>query len=102
MEMTTAYTSDGPILWAWDWCGGNAGIGKLVTIDEDFLNTYTTTVNGQTAYTTEVRQTDASTTPGRRIVQLPDPGVGPFLHEFRNVDLSDRGYGWVILNLLHA
>src|SRR4051812_9183246 len=37
MEMTTAYTSTGPVLWAWDWCGGNAGVGKVVNIDAAFL-----------------------------------------------------------------
>jgi hypothetical protein len=59
-EMTTAYTSSGPKLWAWDWCGGRDTIGKIVNIDSSFLNTYTTTVNGVPAYTMQEVQTSAS------------------------------------------
>jgi hypothetical protein len=50
----------GPLLWAWNWCGSNNTVGKLVAIDADFLGTYTTTVNGQAAYTTQIVKTSAA------------------------------------------
>jgi len=60
-EMTTAYTADGPLLWAWDWCGGRDTIGKVVNMNASFLATYTTTVDGAPAYTMEEVQTSTST-----------------------------------------
>jgi hypothetical protein len=59
-EMTTAYTADGPLLWAWDWCGGRDTIGKVVNIDAAFLAKYTTTVNGLPSYTMRETQTSTS------------------------------------------
>lgn len=59
-EMTTAYTDTGPLLWAWDWCGGRDTIGKVVKLDAAFRATYTTTVNGQAAYTMREIQTSTS------------------------------------------
>ncbi|WP_432984009.1 cellulose binding domain-containing protein [Dactylosporangium sp. CA-233914] len=56
-EMTTAYTDTGPLLWAWDWCGGRDTIGKVVKMDATFRANYTTTVNGQAAYTMREVQT---------------------------------------------
>jgi hypothetical protein len=60
MEMTTAYTPSGPSLWAWDWCGGRDRVGKLTRMDSTFLSTYTTTVNGQSAYRVDIHRTNAS------------------------------------------
>lgn len=58
-EITTAYVPSGPVVWAWDWCGGRDTVGKAVPIDSSFLATYTTTVNGLPAYT--VREVQTST-----------------------------------------
>jgi hypothetical protein len=60
MEMTTAYTPQGPKLWAWDWCGGRDNVGKVVNMDAAFLATYTTTVNGKPAYSEDIHQTNAA------------------------------------------
>jgi hypothetical protein len=60
IEMTTAYTPDGPLLWAWDWCGGRDGVGKLTRMDSAFLATYTTTVNGRPAYSVDEHRTSAA------------------------------------------
>jgi hypothetical protein len=100
MEMTTAYTSRGPLLWAWDWCGGNAGVGKLVTVDADFLNTYTTTVNGQAACSTEVRQTNASNNTWSSYLYNYRTQVWDLFYTSSGTfDLSDRGYGWDIFEI---
>jgi hypothetical protein len=59
-ELTTAYVSSGPVLWAWDWCSGRDTIGKLVKMDAAFMSTYTTVVNGSSAYSEQEIQTTAS------------------------------------------
>ncbi|MEU3786872.1 carbohydrate-binding protein [Streptomyces sp900129855] len=61
IEMTTAYTPDGPLLWAWDWCGGRDGVGKVTRMDSAFLATYTTTVHGRPAYRLDEHRTSART-----------------------------------------
>jgi hypothetical protein len=60
IEMTTAYTPSGPLLWAWDWCGGRDGVGKAVPMDAAFLATYTTTVNGHPSYSLDEHRTSAA------------------------------------------
>lgn len=60
MEITTAYTPSGPVVWAWDWCGGRDQVGKLTAMDSTFLATYTTIVNGHPAYSLDEHQTAAS------------------------------------------
>jgi hypothetical protein len=100
MEMTTAYTSGGPVLWAWDWCGGNAGIGKLVTIDAGFLATYTTTVNGYAAYRTDVHQTDAaSNTWSAYLYNYQTQAWDTFYTSSGTYDLDDPEFGWDIFEI---
>ncbi|WP_051367269.1 carbohydrate-binding protein [Hamadaea tsunoensis] len=60
IEMTTAYTPSGSKLWAWDWCGGRDGVGKIVNLDASFLATYTTTVNGRAAYSLDEHRTSTT------------------------------------------
>jgi hypothetical protein len=60
IEMTTAYTPTGPYLWAWDWCGGRDGVGKLTPMNAAFLSTYTSTVNGHAAYQLDVHKTSST------------------------------------------
>lgn len=59
IEMTTAYTSTGPVLWAWNWCGAS-GPGKTVKIDAGFMAKYTTVVNGLPSYSVDIHQTSAT------------------------------------------
>lgn len=68
IELTTAITPQGSKLWAWDWCGGRDGIGKVVNIDAAFLATYTTMVNGRSAYS--MQETQVSTSPNVWTVYL--------------------------------
>lgn len=57
MEITTAYwQGGGDELWAWDWCGGD-GPAKEVSIDTNFLATYTSTATGHPAYSVQVVKT---------------------------------------------
>ncbi|WP_432992213.1 carbohydrate-binding protein [Dactylosporangium sp. CA-233914] len=60
IELTTAYTPTGPYLWAWDWCGGRDGVGKLTPMDATFLSTYTTVVNGRRAYSVDEHRTSST------------------------------------------
>jgi hypothetical protein len=60
IELTTAYTPDGPMLWGWDWCGGRDTIGKVVPMDATFLATYTTMVNGRPAYSMDEHKTSTT------------------------------------------
>ncbi|GAA1596357.1 hypothetical protein [Actinoplanes couchii] len=61
IEITTAYTSRNPVVWAWDWCAsGGSGVAKEVTINAGFVATYTTPVNGSPAYSVEISKTNAS------------------------------------------
>jgi hypothetical protein len=61
MEITTAYTPVRPVVWAWDWCAqGNSGVAKEISIDANFVATYTTPVNGLPAYSVDISKTDAS------------------------------------------
>jgi hypothetical protein len=60
IEVTTAYLSEGAVVWAWDWCNGRDDVGKLVTIDSSFLASYTTQVDGRPAYTVDVHRTSTA------------------------------------------
>jgi hypothetical protein len=61
IEITTAYTSGNPVVWAWDWCAsGDSGVAKEIAIDASFVSTYTTQVNGVPAYSVEISKTNSS------------------------------------------
>lgn len=59
-ELTTAYTPNGAYLWAWDWCVA-IDAAKTVPLNSSFVSTYTTTVNGHTAYSMYEALSNAST-----------------------------------------
>jgi len=61
IEITTAYTWDAPVVWAWDWCSGNSGVAKEIAINASFVSTYTTPVNGLPAYSVDIQRTNAGT-----------------------------------------
>jgi hypothetical protein len=95
MEMTTAYTPSGPLLWAWDWCGGNAGVGKAVSMNSSFLSTYTTTVNGLPAYSFEVSQTNAATNAWvAYLYNFQTHAYETFYTSSGSYDLGDTWFGW--------
>ncbi|MFI5916084.1 cellulose binding domain-containing protein [Dactylosporangium sp. NPDC051541] len=100
MEMTTAYTSSGPVLWAWDWCGGNPGVGKLVNIDANFLATYTTSVNGYAAYRTDVHKTNASNNQWTGyLYNYKTSAWDTFYVDSGAYDLDSPGFGWDIFEI---
>jgi hypothetical protein len=95
MEMTTAYTPSGPLLWAWDWCGGRSQVGKAVSMNSSFLSTYTTTVNGQPAYSFEVSQTNASTNEWTGyLYNYTTHAYETFFVSAGSYDLGNNGFGW--------
>lgn len=61
IEVVSAYTQDGATVWAWDWCAATPSPKAVRKIDRSFLDTYTTNVNGQIAYTTADTRTNAAT-----------------------------------------
>jgi hypothetical protein len=95
IEITTAYTPSGPDLWAWDWCGGRDGVGKLVALDSTFLATYTTTVNGHPAYNLDEHKT--STTANTWTAYLYDfktQAWDTFFTSTGTYDLPQYPFGW--------
>ncbi|MEU7866627.1 carbohydrate-binding protein [Dactylosporangium sp. NPDC049140] len=95
IELTTAYTPSGPDLWAWDWCGGRDGVGKLTPMDANFLNTYTTTVNGRRAYSMDEHKT--STTSNTWTVYLYNYVTHAWDTYFTSsgvYDLPQFNFGW--------
>jgi hypothetical protein len=95
MEITTAYTPSGPLVWAWDWCGGNAGVGKAVAINSSFLSKYTTTVNGLPAYTFEVSKTDAATNAwAAYLFNYQTNAFETFYTSSGTYDLGETWFGW--------
>ncbi|GAA1835573.1 hypothetical protein GCM10009682_62140 [Luedemannella flava] len=60
IEITTAYTWDAPVVWAWDWCSSNSGVAKEIPINATFVRTYTTQVNGLPAYSVIIQKTNTA------------------------------------------
>jgi hypothetical protein len=95
IEVTTAYTPDGPLVWAWDWCGGRSRVGKAVPIDSSFLSTYTTTVNGLPAYSVEVSETDAAGNAWTMyLYNFQTHAYESFYTSAGSYDLNDTSFGW--------
>ncbi len=61
IEVTTFYWQGGNGVGAWDWCAASPGFATVSWIDTNFVNTYTTTVQGLPAYTVLDVQTNAVT-----------------------------------------
>jgi hypothetical protein len=100
MEMTTAYTDTGPVLWAWNWCAGFDGVGKLVKIDSSFLSTYTTTLNGYAAYTMDVHKTNASTNEWTAyLFNYQTQAWDVFYVSSGTFDLTGYTFGWDIFEV---
>ncbi len=100
LEMTTAYTPNGPKLWAWDWCGGRDNVGKIVSLDAGFLATYTTTVNGRPAYSLDEHQTDAATNAWTTYLYNYTTGAwDTFYTSSGTFDLARYTYGWDIFEI---
>ena len=100
IEMTTAYLSDGPVVWAWNWCNGSHGVAKLVKIDSSFLSTYTTTVNGYPAYTMDAHQTVASNnTWTAYLFNYRTRAWDTFYTSSGTYDLKSYTYGWDIFEI---
>ncbi len=95
MEMTTAYTPDGPDLWAWDWCGGRDTVGKLTPMNSAFLATYTTTVNGRPAYNVDIHQTSAaSNTWTAYLFNYQTHAWDTYFTSSGTYDLPQFSFGW--------
>jgi hypothetical protein len=103
MEITTAYTPNGQLLWAWDWCGGRSRVGKAVSMDAAFLATYTTTVNGLPAYSFEVSQTNPTGNVWTGyLYNFKTHAYETFYTSSGTYDLDELWFGWDIFEIYSA
>lgn len=98
IEVTTAYDSDGPMLWAWDWCG-SVSAAKVLDIDSSFLSTYTTTVNGRPAYTMDEVLTNGSTNTWTVYLYNHLTGGWDTFYTSSGSDKSGLNFGWDIFEV---
>lgn len=62
IELVTAYSWQSPLpqIWAWDWCADRPAPGRKLDVDDTFVKTYTTTVNGHPAYQARLLRADGN------------------------------------------
>ncbi|WP_131741593.1 carbohydrate-binding protein [Actinomadura roseirufa] len=99
MEITTVYSKAvGNEVWAWSWCG-NDGPAKEIKMDADFLQTYTTTVNGQPAYNVQLVQTNASQNAWSAYLYNYKTKAWSLFFSKSGTDSSKLTYGWDIFEI---
>lgn len=92
IELTTAYTTSGPLLWAWDWCGSESP-GKTVAMNQAFISTYTTSVNGRPAYTMDEVLTGSNNT-WTIYLHNYQTGAWDTFYTSSGTDKSGFDFGW--------
>jgi hypothetical protein len=95
IEVTTYYWQGGNAVGAWDWCAASPGFAAVRGIDANFISTYTTTVNGQPAYTVRDIQTDATTNSWTAYLLNYTTGAWDALYTSANTSkLTETHGGW--------
>ena len=95
IEVTTYYWQGGNAVGAWDWCADSPGFAMTRGIDANFISTYTTTVDGQPAYTVRDVQTDATTNSWTAYLYNFTTGAWDELYTSANTSkLSETHGGW--------
>jgi hypothetical protein len=103
IEITTAYTPSGPDLWAWDWCGGRDGVGKLTPMDASFRSTYTTTVDGHAAYQLDEHRTSTTAnTWTAYLYNYKTAAWDTFFTSSGTYDLPQFPFGWDMFEIYTA
>lgn len=93
IEVVTAYDTTGGAIWAWDWCG-SAGPAKVVQINSDFLAKYTTSVDGDPAYTVREVRTNASSNTWQAALYNQQTKTWDTLFTSSGSDQSGLSEGW--------
>lgn len=93
IEVVTVHNHKVAQVWAWDWCSTIAP-AAIVSMNASFLATYTTTVNGQPAYT--VKDVQTSTSPNTWTAYLFNQTTQAWDTLFTSSGNSQTGlpYGW--------
>ncbi|MFD2466298.1 carbohydrate-binding protein [Amycolatopsis silviterrae] len=99
IEVVTAYgLGQAPQVWAWDWCG-TIGPAKVVPLDSSFLSNYTSTVDGNPAFTVQEVRTDAGSNSWTASLYNVKTGKWDNLFTQRGSDQSTLNEGWDIFEL---
>ena len=93
IEVVTVHTTGTPQVWAWDWCNSIAP-GAEINVNSSFLSTYTTTVNGRTAYTQENIQTNKSKNTWTAYLYNYRTAAWDSFFTSSGTDQSGLSYGW--------
>lgn len=93
IEVVTVHTTGTPQVWAWDWCNSIAP-GAEINVTSSFLSTYTTTVNGRTAYTQEDIQTNKSKNTWTAYLYNYRTAAWDSFFTSSGTDQSGLSYGW--------
>lgn len=95
IEVTTYYWQGGNAVGAWDWCAASPGFAAVIGIDANFISKYTTTVNGQPAYTVRDVQTNATTNSWTAYLFNYTTSAWDALHTSANTSkLTETHGGW--------
>ncbi len=93
IEVVTMHNATKAQIWAWDWCGSVAP-GARVNVNSSFLKTYTTTVNGRTAYTTKDVRTNTKANTWTAYLYNYQTSAWDKLFTSSGSDKSGLSYGW--------
>ncbi|WP_158892232.1 carbohydrate-binding protein [Amycolatopsis anabasis] len=99
IEVVTSYSQAyGPQIWAWDWCR-TGNLAKQTTVDTNFMNTYTTTVNGHAAYTVRNEKTDAGSNGWTASLFNYRTNAWDVYFTSSGSDKSNATYGWDVFEI---
>ncbi|GGP46097.1 carbohydrate-binding protein [Streptomyces abikoensis] len=93
MEIVTAYWNSGDEIWAWDWCG-KGGPAKVLTVDADFLATYTTGTGGGRSYSVQLVRDAASGNRWSSYLYNVRTRSWNLLYQQSGTDQSGLAHGW--------
>jgi len=93
IEVVTVHTTSTPQIWAWDWCKHIAPEAED-NVNASFVATYTTTVNGRTAYTEKNVQTNATKNTWTAYLYNYTTKAWDKLYSSSGTDQSGLTYGW--------
>ena len=93
IEVVTVHTTSTPQIWAWDWCKHIAPEAED-NVNASFVATYTTTVNGRTAYTEKNVQTNKSKNTWTAYLYNYTTNAWDTFYTSSGTDQSGLSYGW--------